>query len=169
MWDLSDYRYAIRATADASLVAYTADAVVEPRGIGATHRISTGVTILVESYKDPMTKDGQWRLVRQGEGSMSGSVPLPGGGTGSTTTTTTTTLPSQSQPQGSGGTIGAFIGVASRSPKKSIRVMNNQKTYDHWLFIAGQPRFFGKQPHVGIIGTTAPPSPRPPGPPQAQP
>jgi hypothetical protein len=113
---------------------------------------------LRKNYKDPVTKNGEWRIIRQGE-QVGPGIPAPGTSTGSglTTTTTTTTLPRQ---PGStiGGTLGGFVGVASTSKQKSLRVLNGQKSYDKWLFIAGQPRIIGKMRSVrgGIPGLPVP-------------
>jgi type II secretory pathway pseudopilin PulG len=100
---------------------------------------------LRKDYKDPMTKSGQWRMIRQGEAIRPG-IPAPGTGTGSGLTTTTTTTTTLTRQPGStvGGTLGGFVGVASTSKQKSLRVMNGHKSYDTWLFIAGQPRIIGK-------------------------
>jgi type II secretory pathway pseudopilin PulG len=104
---------------------------------------------LRKQYKDPMTKDGQWRFLRQGEALGPGGIPAPGTGTATTTTTTTTTVPRQPSSLGATGPLGGFIGVASRDKRKSLRVMNGAKTYDTWLFIAGRPRVIGKMRTVG--------------------
>jgi type II secretory pathway pseudopilin PulG len=102
---------------------------------------------LRKEFKDPMTPDGKWRLVRPGEGMVPGSPgggvrPLPGGmadGTGSRM---------RQGSFGSGGEIGAgpFIGVASRSKEKSLRLFNGRSKYDEWIFAVGMPRFIGKPP-----------------------
>jgi hypothetical protein len=63
------------------------------------------------------------------------------------------------------GAIGGFIGVASRSKEKSLRVMNGAKTYDTWLFIAGRQFVVGKIPTppggVGPLGASPRPSTAP--------
>ena len=137
---------------------------------------------LRKAYKDPMTRDGVWRFIHQGEAVAPPSAPgilAPG-----------TLRPSPSPtpaPFGSlGGTtsIGPFLGVASRSTKTSLRILNNAKTYDKWLFIAGQQRIVGKTPINAAPGAPgvprtgapgggapaggapqAPPAPPPPAPP----
>jgi type II secretory pathway pseudopilin PulG len=100
---------------------------------------------LRRAYRDPMTKHGRWRFIRPGEvvgpgapgpGSL-GSVTVP-----TTTTTTTTTRPSAfSQPA---LTIGPFLGVASTSTEKSLRVFNGRTRYDEWVFLPGRPRVVGQ-------------------------
>ena len=120
---------------------------------------------LRRAYKDPMMPDGKWRFIRQGE-ALAPVRPAPGTGTGPpTTTTTTTTLARQpSGPMGTGA-IGGFIGVASRSTRKSLRVMNGAKTSDTWLFIAGRQFVVGKMPTppggVGPLGGSPQPSAAP--------
>jgi type II secretory pathway pseudopilin PulG len=113
---------------------------------------------LRHAYKDPMTKDGKWRFLRPGDALQPGlpGAPSPGGaagaagGTGSvattTTTTTTTTQPSAfSQPsQGLGS--GGFVGVATTSTEKSLRIFNGRARYNEWTFVAGQPRVIGRAP-----------------------
>ncbi len=109
---------------------------------------------LRKAYKDPMTKQGRWRLLRPGDAVLPGVPGLPGrpsgtggGALGSPTTTTTTTRPSAfSQP---GQTIGGFQGVASSSTEKSLRIFNGRTRYNEWLFVAGQPRVIGRQTPVG--------------------
>jgi type II secretory pathway pseudopilin PulG len=121
---------------------------------------------LRRAYKDPMTRDGPWRFIRQGEG----ITPLPGGTRPGTSPGSTTGPSPAPQPSPSPGTtglgggvagapLGGFVGVASRSTKNSLRTMNNAKRYDAWLFIAGRPRIVGKQPTLGPVGTPGLPSP----------
>ena len=133
----------------------------------------TSLEILVKgrflrrAYKDPMTKDGQWRFIRQGEGIVppGGGTTRPGTSSGSTTGPSTSPQPSPSpRTTGAGGGVagaplGGFVGVASRDTRKSLRMMNNAKNYDAWLFIAGRPRIVGKQPVIGAVGAPGLPSP----------
>jgi len=124
---------------------------------------------LRKPYKDPMSKDGKWRFLRQGETIGATQVPgqAPGPmGAGATTTTTTTTLPGRSggtsMTGGSaGGTIGAILGVASTSTDKSLRIFNGRTKYSEWLFVPGQPRIVGLQggPTTNIGPGGARPSP----------
>jgi type II secretory pathway pseudopilin PulG len=94
-------------------------------------------------YKEPMSKDGKWRPVHQGQAVAPGSNP----GQGPTdknapTTTTTTTVPAGPSGMGvaTGTTLGAIIGVSSTSTEKSLRVFNGRTQYNEWIFAAGQPR-----------------------------
>lgn len=118
-------------------------------------------------YKDPMSKEGKWRLVHQGQpGAAGGLSPGPGGigqervgpggpGPATTTTTTTTLRPSPSGP-GASGTIGPILGVASTSTDKSLRIFNGRTQYNEWIFAAGQPRVIGKAPTLGSGSAKAP-------------
>jgi type II secretory pathway pseudopilin PulG len=127
-------------------------------------------------YKDPMTKDGKWRLVNQGQ--TIAPITPPGGSGGSrggtttttTNTTTTTTLtgsPSSGTGPGGAGVLGPILGVASNSTEKSLRVFNGRTRYNEWIFAAGQPRVVGRAPTIGPGalprgtggGTSPPPTP----------
>ncbi len=123
---------------------------------------------LRKPYTDPMTVDGKWRFIHQGE-TTGGGVRPPGvpGGPSPSPVASPTPGATQTGSLGAGGsTLGAFVGVASKSKKKSLRVFNNAKSYDTWLFIAGQPRIVGKAPTIGGPGLINPPgskgSPTPP-------
>jgi hypothetical protein len=119
-------------------------------------------------YKDPMSRDGKWRLVHQGQpgstgGALSGLGPggvgqpsLGPGGTGPSTTTTTTLRAAPSGSGGGGTTLGPILGVASTSTDKSLRVFNGRTQYNEWIFAAGQPRVIGKAPTIGSGSATAP-------------
>jgi type II secretory pathway pseudopilin PulG len=125
---------------------------------------------LRKAYKDPMAKDGKWRLVRANEvtgprrsqlaqaraamGGIAPPSPSPDPGKGGVMT-------------GPGGTqLGPFIGVASYSTDKSLRIMNGAEAYDEWLFVAGRPRVLGRQlmPDVGGPATGKPGQPPVPPP-----
>jgi len=107
---------------------------------------------LRREYKDPVTKDGKWRFIRQGEsigpirpptapGSASTRSPTRTS-TQMTTTTTTTTRPSAFTRQT--GTLGGIQGVASTSTEEGLRVFNGRTKYNEWLFLPGQPRDVGR-------------------------
>ena len=103
---------------------------------------------LRKEYKDPMTTDGKWRLVRPGE------VVLPRLAGQAADRRARTGMPGTK----SAVEIGPFIGVASLSTEDSLRVMNGAETYDAWLFVAGKPRILGKP-----LGPTPPPGIGPSG------
>jgi len=121
---------------------------------------------LRRAYKDPMTKDGEWRFIRPGE--AVGAVRPPGApgapGAASTTRTTPTPTPTPTPTRSSGigttgTTLGAIQGVASKSTEKSLRMFNGRTRYDEWVFLPGQPRVVGRP-----VGPVAPAGPgRPPG------
>jgi type II secretory pathway pseudopilin PulG len=84
---------------------------------------------LRKAYKDPMTRDGHWRFLRQGEALGAAGFPAPGSGTGTgtpTTTTTTTTLVRQPG-LGNTGSIGAFV-VSPAGKEEEASVLNNAKS-----------------------------------------
>ncbi len=78
---------------------------------------------LRRAYRDPMTADGEWDLILA-------APPAPSGGTQRLMVAPPEALGSIVQPQ--------ILGVVSRSPKKSIRIYNNQDVYNKWLFYYGQ-------------------------------
>jgi type II secretory pathway pseudopilin PulG len=136
----------------------------------ATLEVLVKGKFLRKAYKDPMVSDGQWRFIRQGE-ATGGAVRPPGvpGGPSPSPSASPTTASPQTVSTGTGlagSTLGPFVGVASRSKKKSLRIFNNAKSYDMWLFIAGQPRVVGKAPTIGGPGLVNAPgskaSPTPP-------
>jgi type II secretory pathway pseudopilin PulG len=130
---------------------------------------------LRRAYKDPMTKDGRWRLIRPGE-ALGAGVPGAGGaggtaggpsspfggstpqgtaatgaGSGSRPGSTGATSSAFTQP---GTTLGGFQGVASTSTEKSLRVFNGRTKYSEWIFLPGQPR---------VVGRASGPAPGSPG------
>jgi type II secretory pathway pseudopilin PulG len=96
---------------------------------------------LRRAYKDPMTKHGQWRFIRPGD--VAGGPPAPGGPGKPPTTTSppTTRPPAFSQP---GQVMGGFMGVASTSTERSLRIFNGRTRYNEWTFLPGQPRVVGR-------------------------
>jgi type II secretory pathway pseudopilin PulG len=97
------------------------------------------------ALKDPMVKDGEWRLVRQGE-ALPGTPAIGLGGQqrgrGASPSPTPSPSPTATpRPGGLGGgtTIGAIAGVASRSTEKGLRVFNGRERYNEWVFVANQP------------------------------
>jgi type II secretory pathway pseudopilin PulG len=116
-------------------------------------------------YKDPMTKGGNWRLIRPGDvlGAMGGANPLDPRarssmpGTTTTTTTTTTTRPSAfGSSFSSTNPVGGFQGVASTSTETSLRVFNGRTKYSEWIFLPGQQRVIGRPAAGGLIPGAAP-------------
>lgn len=121
---------------------------------------------LRKAYKDPMVKDGKWRLIRQNEPTgLAGTRPpgtgAPGGPGIPSPSPSPTPGSTMGGPGAAGQGLGGFIGVASFSKQKSIRVMNNAKSYDTWMFVAGQQRVVGKAPTLGAGPGILNPSARP--------
>ncbi len=120
-------------------------------------------------YKEPMSKDGKWRLVHQGQAGAPARIP----GQGPTDKNAPTTTPPPTRPSAPGGatgtTLGPIFGVSSTSTEKSLRVFNGRTQYNEWIFAAGQPRVIGRPPTIGGGGGTGgsggvkpSPTPRPP-------
>ncbi len=111
-------------------------------------------------YRDPMSGDGQWNVILQQSG-FGGASPLGGPGTerqgfpGAAGRAMGPGARGQ-QPGMSPGPAGGqkvlvapvsalssiqnprIIGVVSSSTRKSIRIYNEQESYDKWLFFYGQ-------------------------------
>ncbi|MGE0456138.1 MAG: Tfp pilus assembly protein FimT/FimU [Vicinamibacteria bacterium] len=101
---------------------------------------------LRQAFKDPMTKDGEWRLIRQGEPLLPPGSPgsgRPGAPSASPTPSPAPTPRTAFGPVGPG--VGAIVGVASRSAEKGLRLVNGRERYNEWLFVAGQPIMVGRQ------------------------
>jgi hypothetical protein len=47
--------------------------------------------------------------------------------------------------------VGVIAGVASTSKDTSLRMFNGKTKYDQWVFLAGQPRWLGKNAGPGPI------------------
>jgi len=122
---------------------------------------------LRHAYKDPMKKDGKWRLLRPGE-AVGATAPattrpgLPGSGPGGSSSPSPSPSPSprsggtQNQVGTTpnslgtvGGTLGVIQGVASTSDETSLRVFNGRTKYNEWLFLPGQPRVVGRP--MGVV------------------
>lgn len=120
-------------------------------------------------YKEPMSKDGKWRLVHQGQAGPPASIPGQGPIDKNAPTTPTPTTRPPGPGVATGTTLGPIIGVSSTSTEKSLRVFNGRTQYNEWIFAAGQPRVIGRPPTIGGGGGTGgsggvKPSPTPPPP-----
>jgi type II secretory pathway pseudopilin PulG len=86
-------------------------------------------------YKDPMTREGRWDIIVQNDNRLpsSGSAAAPGGASGA---------PAQLMivPEKSLAAIETprIIGVVSPSTRASIRIYDEQESYDQWFFYIGQ-------------------------------
>ena len=108
---------------------------------------------LRKAYKDPMTADGKWRILRPGEGP--GRPGVPGGGpTGPGGRPTPAPTPIFGGNSGGDG-IGPMAGVASLSKETGLRLVNGNATYSQWVFAPNVPFIVG-----GVAGA-------PLGPPRA--
>lgn len=100
---------------------------------------------LRKAFTDPMTKDGEWRLLRQGEALLPGTA-APGTRPGpSPSASATPRGPTPRLGGGAGLSVGPFLGVASRSTDNGLRLFNGRERYSEWLFVVGQPRVVGRQ------------------------
>lgn len=118
-------------------------------------------SFLRRPFPDPMTPDGEWRLIRVGpNGELIGSlsVRLLGGqspgrstGEGGTNPAAPSEGPNAALP---------LAGVASRSPARAIRVFQGYEQYDHWEFIYDPTQQAASQPGA----PTPPPGSSPPTP-----
>jgi type II secretory pathway pseudopilin PulG len=106
-------------------------------------------------FRDPLTPEGEWNIILHQEGVGAGRGPQgsgrfsPGGSSGGpqpglqpgaqrregfsvqkVLIAPLRALSSVQNPQ--------ILGVVSKSTKKSIRIYNDQETYDKWLFFYGQ-------------------------------
>jgi len=150
-----------------------------PSSIDELLKRTNGYRFLRHAYRDPMSPGGQWRLIHANAAGMlldSKTMPIVGSPVNPPGQTAPGTPPPVSQPpqENEGNkTIftnpmpGAFIvGVASSSTKNSIRVFNDQTSYDKWEFLAVGPTVGGLPGGIGAgIGpggqTATPGAPNP--------
>lgn len=136
---------------------------------------------LRKKYKDPMTEDGEFRIIAAGAQQQPGALQ-PGGANapgqqprlGATVQPPMPSLGQQGRP-GSPQPVGAgIIGVASKSKEKSIRIYKGRTKYDEWQFIfanigarpgaPGQQNLPGMRPGLPRPGQGQPGMPGRPGP-----
>ncbi len=82
-------------------------------------------------YKDPMTESGEWNVILNA--SMAGVAGT--GGAGGSTENQVYVVPERSL---SSVRQAAILGVVSSSKSPSVKVHNDQESYDKWLFYFGQ-------------------------------
>ncbi|MGH9314669.1 MAG: hypothetical protein ACRD1S_15915 [Vicinamibacterales bacterium] len=136
---------------------------------------------LRKKYKDPMSEDGEFRIVaagaQQAPGPQAGQQGRGGAGQQPPALTATVQPPMPSLSQRGAGArqpaiAAGIIGVASKSKEKSIRIYKGRDKYDEWQFIfanigprpggAGQPGQPGQpQPGMGPGGFPRPGPGRP--------
>ena len=108
---------------------------------------------LRKKYKDPMTEDGEFRLIYAGQGQTTPGTPgqgQEGGAAGQPGVTPSVQQqgrgtreprtpgaqrPGQQGPQQPGFGVGGIIGVASKSKEKSIRIYKGRTKYEEWPFV----------------------------------
>jgi type II secretory pathway pseudopilin PulG len=82
-------------------------------------------------YRDPMTRDGLWDIIVQ----SARQAPRKAGGT--TAAGSSQIMIVSEANLAAAGSV-RVIGVVSRSTRPSIRIYNDQGTYDQWFFYLGQ-------------------------------
>lgn len=95
-------------------------------------------------FPDPMVRGGDWDIILQ----SGGGAPRPGAGRGGEGSPQEVIV----APAGAVASVNSplIIGVVSSSTEKSIKVYNEQTTYDKWLFYLGQdPK---KNPTIIYLG-----------------
>ena len=106
---------------------------------------------LRRAYRDPMTADGRFRLVRQSElaapsgaGASGGTAGDDAGGEAGAGTRESAGVRQGARPFGdrdddAGGVDGNVVGVASRSERTSIALYKGKSKYSEWVFVAAGP------------------------------
>jgi type II secretory pathway pseudopilin PulG len=120
-------------------------------------------------YEDPMTEDGEWKIIRQlsPEARRLGTAGQPPGtgrrdGRGEAQEAR---LPGRASRFGGqeGQGLGGIIGVVSKSEEESIRVLDGKEKYNEWLFVYAPTGQAGRPPATRPPGAPAPPgAQRPP-------
>ncbi|MFQ5817370.1 MAG: hypothetical protein ACE5H2_05350 [Terriglobia bacterium] len=104
---------------------------------------TNNLRFLRQLYPDPMSADGEWRLIRVGPlGEVVGShtreriqLQAPGAGEKAEEKAKEEETEEAAREPAAGGENMPIIGVASRSRRRSIKVYQGQMTYDTWEFI----------------------------------
>jgi hypothetical protein len=107
-------------------------------------------------YTDPMTKDGEWRLIHQGEAMVPGARPQQAGiGAGARRRREQQRQERQAQRRrsrfGTKQVLGGIVGVASKSEEEGLRLYNGRSKYSDWIFGPGQPRVVGGRPITPVL------------------
>jgi type II secretory pathway pseudopilin PulG len=139
---------------------------------------------LRKAYKEPFAKDGRWHYIRAGETQPGGLPGMPGArnapGAGITPFASPSPQLGISPPPGAspspspssrlpgaganvalgpnGEPLGGFVGVASTSDEKSLRLFNGRTKYNEWWFLPPPyPRVKGRQRGMVMPGAGTPP------------
>ncbi|MEO5763558.1 MAG: type II secretion system protein [Vicinamibacteria bacterium] len=101
---------------------------------------------LRKDYKDPMTRDGKWRILRPGEGAARPQSPFPSDPGRPTQGPSPSPSPSISVFGGNtGGQTGPIAGVVSLSTEAGFRSVNGNSNYNQWIFSPNVPFVIGTQ------------------------
>ena len=104
-------------------------------------------------WKDPMARDGEWRLIRPGEPVTMGMPGMGGGRPGFGRNRPRPAGDGGIDRPGSRGRLGAgFVGVATHFEGESLRVVNGRTRYEEWIFLAGQKPIVGPTKKFGTCG-----------------
>ena len=103
---------------------------------------TNGLSFLRRPWPDPMTKEGEWRLLRLGPG---GQIV---GSLATASAQARGPLGSRASTPGSSSDIETLplIGVASKSTQQSFYVYNDQESYQLWEFVYNPRQAAGQQP-----------------------
>jgi len=166
-----------------------------PASVDELLKRTNGFRFLRHAYPDPMTRSGKWRFIHvnaagvvldsltwtsptqpksppaaeSSQPALTGSnINTPPGSeaqSGTESSKPAPTLPT-AEVSPSGELKGAFVvGVASTSPRGSIRIWNSYDRYAKWEFLGlPQTAAGGAVPQPTIPGATAAPAPAAPGP-----
>jgi type II secretory pathway pseudopilin PulG len=104
---------------------------------------------LRKAYKDPMTQDGKWRILRPGEAGPARIGGPATGGVSGRPTPSPTPAPTTLFGANSGAPGGPIAGVASLSRETGLRTVNGTQSYNQWVFAPNIPFIFGGQLPVG--------------------
>lgn len=107
-------------------------------------------------WKDPMTEDGKWKLIIEGQGDplQQGQPPPNGTGERSTEEDENGRQTQFGPQQGETVQVGPIIGVRSRSNEKSMIVLFGKQRYSEWDFTVN--RLGGGRPRIGGDPTVTP-------------
>ncbi len=117
---------------------------------------------LRQAYKDPMSADGKWRIMRLGEAGTGRPAAPPSPGGPGRPAPSPTPSPTPAFGGRTGSAVGPMAGVASLSTETGLRSVNGTQNYSQWVFAPNVPFIIG-----GIGGQAA--GARPPGGPSQAP
>jgi type II secretory pathway pseudopilin PulG len=113
--------------------------------------------ILVEKHflrkhalKDPLSKDGKWKIIHQGDLIALGTPGQPTSKDALGRAPAAQPSPSATPFFGlKGEVVGPIVGVATKVRGKSLRLFNGQQDYAVWMFTINQPKpIIGEMPFM---------------------